>query len=95
MNLGVMVLLEVKCSGAKLVPRLDLQVRSASRRITSKEISFNIGTGNVRRLRQAGRLENLTLKMDKCKLSAAGLSEVRWPREGEIVSGNYSVFYSD
>ena len=44
----------------------------------------------VRTLRQA----NLTSEMDKCELNEAGLSEVRWPGKGEIVSGNYTMFYS-
>ena len=53
-----------------------------------------MGTWNVRTLRQAGRLENLTSEMDKCELNVVGLSEVRWPGKGEIVSGNYTMFYS-
>jgi len=81
----MMVLPEVKDSGV-IVPRSDLRVGTTSRRITSKEINFNIGTWNVRTLRQAGRLENLTSEMDKCELNAVGLSEVRWPGKGEIVS---------
>ena len=32
--------------------------------------------------------------MDKCELNAVGLSEVQWPGKGEIVSGNYTMFYS-
>ena len=32
--------------------------------------------------------------MDKCKLNAVGLSEVRWPEKDEIVSGNYTMLYS-
>ena len=67
---------------------------TTSRRITSKEINFNIGTWNVSTLRQAGTLENLTSEMDKCERNAVGLSEVRWPGKGEIVSGNYTIFYS-
>jgi hypothetical protein len=43
---------------------MDLRVRIASRRSTSKEINLNIRTWNVRTLQQAGRLENLTLEMD-------------------------------
>ena len=87
----MMVLPEVKNTGEK-VPRSDLRVGTTSRRITSKEINFNIRTWNVRTLRQAGRLENLTSEMDRCELNAAGLSEVRWPGKGEIVSGNYTMF---
>ena len=45
-------------------------------------------------LRQAGRLQNLTLEMDKCELNVVGLSEVRWPGKGDIVSGNYTMLYS-
>ena len=37
---------------------------------------------------------NFTSEMDKCELNAVGLSDVRWPRKGEIVSGNYTMFYS-
>ena len=33
--------------------------------------------------------------MDKCELSVVGLSEVQWLGKGKIVSGNYTVFYSD
>ena len=32
--------------------------------------------------------------MDKCESDVIGLSEVRWPGKGEIVSGNYTVYYS-
>ena len=32
--------------------------------------------------------------MDKCELNVVGLSEVRWPGKGEIVRGNYTMFYS-
>jgi hypothetical protein len=70
-----MVLHEVKNIGV-IVPRSDLQVGTTSRRITSKEINFIIGTWNVRTLQQAGRLQNLTSEMDKCELNVVGLSEV-------------------
>ena len=33
-------------------------------------------------------------EMDKCELNVVGLSEVRWSGKGEIVSGNYRMFYS-
>ena len=32
--------------------------------------------------------------MDKCELSVVGFSEVQWPGKGEIVSGNYTMFYA-
>ena len=69
-------------------------VGTISRRITSKEINFNIGTWNVRTLGQAGRLKNLTSERDKCELNVVALSDVRWSGKGEIVSGIYTMFYS-
>ena len=68
---------------------------TASRRTNSNETNFNIGTWNVRTLRQAGRLENWTSETDKCEVNVVGLSELQWPGKGEMVLGNYTVFYSD
>ena len=90
----IMLLPEVKYAGIKIVPRLEFRVNTTSRRITNNEIIFNIVTWNVRTLGQAGGLENLTSGMDKCELNVVGLSEVRWPGKGEIVSGNYTMFFS-
>ena len=62
--------------------------RTGSRRTISKKINLKIDTWNVRTSRQAGRLENLTLKIDKCELSEVGLNEMWWHGKGEI------LFYS-
>ena len=75
----------VKYAGIKIVPESDFWVRTTSRRITSKEINFNIRMWNVRTLLQARRHENLTSEMDKCELIVVGLSEVRCLGKGEIV----------
>ena len=48
----------------------------------------------LRTLRQTGRFENLTSDIDKCEVNVVGLNEARWPRKGEIVSGNYTMFQS-
>ena len=85
MNVGMMVLPEVICSRSKLIPHLNFRVRTASRRTT---LGTNIGKWNIRTLRRAGTLENLTMEMDKCELHMKDLSEVQWPGKGEIVSGN-------
>ena len=71
----MMFLLEINYVGVKLVPRSDIRDGTAPRRINSKQFSFNIGTWNVRTLRRAGRLENLTSEMYKCELNMVGLSE--------------------
>ena len=88
----------VKYSGVKLLPQSDLRVGSTSggviRKIDTKNFLFRLGTWNVRTLNQAGKLENLKMEMDKCNVSVIGLSEVRWPGQGEKVSDNYTMFYS-
>jgi len=45
-------------------------------------------------LKQGGKLENLKIEMHKNKVSASGVSEVRWTGQGQIRSGNYTVYYS-
>ena len=47
-----------------------------------------------RTLKQGGRLENLKKEMQKNELSILGFSEARWKGQGEIKSGDYTVYYS-
>ncbi|PNF32613.1 hypothetical protein B7P43_G17996 [Cryptotermes secundus] len=39
-------------------------------------------------------LENLKMEMQKNEVSVLGVSEVRWKGQGEIRSGDYTVYYS-
>jgi hypothetical protein len=39
-------------------------------------------------------LENLKKEMQKNEVSLLGVSEVRWKEQGEIRSGDYTVYYS-
>lgn len=39
-------------------------------------------------------MENLKVEMDKYGASIASLNEVRWAEQGDIVYGNYTIFYS-
>jgi hypothetical protein len=55
--------------------------------------SFKIGTWNVRTLNQGGKLKNLK-EMQKNAVSMLGVSEVQWKGQGEIRSGDYTVYYS-
>jgi hypothetical protein len=90
----------IKDSGGKLVPRSDLRVGTipggvvGGKNTTHDVFNFRIGTWNVRTLQRAGKLENLKEEMKKSGLNIIGLSEVRWRDKGEIVSGNYTMFYS-
>ena len=56
--------------------------------------SYKIGTWNVRTLNRGGKLENLKKEMQKNEVSVLGVSEVRWKGQGEIRSGDCTVYYS-
>jgi hypothetical protein len=55
---------------------------------------YSIGTWNVRTLNQGGKLENLKKETEKNGVSVMGVSEVRWKGQGEIRSGDYTMYYS-
>jgi hypothetical protein len=45
-------------------------------------------------LNRGGKLENLKKEMQKNAFSLLGVNEVRWKGQGEIKSGDYTVYYS-
>jgi hypothetical protein len=47
---------------------------------------------NVRTLNQGGKLANLKKEMQKNKVSVLGVSEIRWKGQGEIRSGDYTMY---
>jgi hypothetical protein len=55
---------------------------------------YKIGTWNVRTLKQGGKLENLKTEMRKNEVYVLCVNEVRWKGQGEIRSGDYTVYYS-
>jgi hypothetical protein len=104
-----MLPLETKLSGNKLLPHSDLRGGSVSRgniqqqiplqqeglqRKENEQHSYKIGTWNVRTLNRGGKLENLKIEMQKNEVAILGVSELRWKRQGEIRSGDYTVYYS-
>jgi exonuclease III len=56
--------------------------------------SFKVGPWNARSLNQGGKFENLKKEMQKKAMSVLGIIEVRWKDQGEIRSGDYTVYYS-
>ena len=56
--------------------------------------SYKIGTRNVRTLNQGGKLEIMKMEMQKNEVSFLGVSEVQWIGQGEIRSGDYTLYYS-
>ena len=101
-----MLPLETKQSGDKLLPQSDLRggvfpEEMSCRHYNKQECkeqkehnSYKIGTWNVRTLKQGGKLENLKMEMQKNKVSVLVVTEVRWTGQGEIRSGDYTVYYS-
>jgi hypothetical protein len=55
--------------------------------------SFKTGTLNVRTLNQGGKLKKLKKEMQKNAVTVLGVSEVWWKVQGEIRSGDYTVYY--
>ena len=54
-----------------------------------------IGTWNTRTLRAAGKLQELTHKMDRYRWNILGLSEMRWKNFSETTTGKgHQVFFS-
>jgi hypothetical protein len=45
-------------------------------------------------LNRGGKLENLKKEMQKNEVSILGVSEMQWKGQGEIRSGDYTVYYS-
>jgi len=103
-----MLPLETKQSGSKLLPHSDLQggvflgeISSSRSHFYKKDYkgkneqhSYKIGTWNVRTLNRGGKLENLKKEMQKNAVSVLGVSKVWWKGQGEIRSGDYTVYYS-
>jgi hypothetical protein len=105
-----MLPVETKQSGGKLLPHSDLREgifleetpRGTSysedykhkQKKQKKTHSFKIGTWNVSTLNEGGKLDNLKKEMQKNAVSVLGVSEVRWKGQGEIRSGDYTVYYS-
>lgn len=54
-----------------------------------------IGTWNIRTLLEPSRIAQLTREILKYNIDIVGLSEVRWPEEGEFITHDrYSLLYS-
>jgi nitrogen regulatory protein PII len=92
-----MLPLETKLSGGKLPPdRVSRGWGSVSggnmQALRRAEGTYSYKT--VRTLNQGGKLKNLKTEMQKNDLPVLRVSEVRWKGQGEIRSGDYTVYYS-
>ena len=55
---------------------------------------FRVGAWNVRTLRGAGSVAQLSGELSRLRISVAALSEVRWPGTGTTEVGDYTYFWS-
>jgi len=56
---------------------------------------FTTGTWNVRTLYRSGHLTTTTLELERYRLDIIAIQEVRWPGEGNLKTGNWTIFHSD
>ena len=56
--------------------------------------NISVGTWNVRTLRPAGKLEQLTHAMGRCHWNIMGLCEMRWKNFGEMSTDDGHKVYS-
>lgn len=53
-----------------------------------------IATWNVKTLYVAGKLDNLLQEMERYKMDIIGLSEIRWPNNGQCTTEKATLYYS-
>jgi hypothetical protein len=91
---GMMLPLETKQSGCKLLPHSDPRggvfLGETSSRIRRE---IKLGTCNVRSLYRAGSLKAAVRELARYKLDVVGVQEVRWDEEGTVRAGDYYFFY--
>jgi len=56
---------------------------------------FTTGTWNVRTLYRSGHLTTAILELERYRLDMIAIQEVRGPGEGNLKTGNWTVFHSD
>ena len=61
---------------------------------TRRRDNITIGTWNTRTLKAAGKLQELTHKMDRYRWNILGLCEMRWKNFGETTEEGHRVFFS-
>jgi len=86
----MMLPLEIKQSGGKLLPHSDLRgwgvFRGDAGRKTHREM--RLGTWNIRSFYRAGSLMAAARELARYTLDVLGVREVRWDKEGTVRAGD-------
>jgi len=78
----------------KIILRSDLRVGTTGKERTGIKNWRELATWNVRIILQCGKLENLKMEMARMKIEILGLSELRWPRAGDLWNGEYTLVHT-
>jgi len=66
---------------------------------TGKEISVKdwrrLANWKVRTMLQCEKLENLKIEMARIKIDILGISEIRWMRVRDLLSGEYKLIHKE
>ena len=83
--------------GTKEILTTHTQKITITRRtLKSPTIITTIGTWNVRTLRGAGKIHELTRELDRYRWDIIGLAETRWKNSGELITEEgHKIVYSN
>ena len=77
----------IKRNPHKTEPKVKAQVK-----VNGKTLQLKIGTWNVRKMSEAGKIDNIIQKMERRQINVLGIAKTRWPGAGKIIKANGHTF---